>query len=55
MEATSIPAGVGVGCKGIINPDSTVVEVLPGTLHYLEGLALERSGCAAGGGPGVRR
>jgi glucokinase len=37
LEATTLPAGVGVGCKGIINPDSTLVEVLPGALHYLEG------------------
>jgi glucokinase len=29
-----------VGCKGIINPDSTLVELLPGALHYLEGLRL---------------
>src|SRR5689334_19750510 len=40
LEATSLPAGVGVGCKGIINPDSTVVEVLRGPLHFLEGLRL---------------
>ncbi|HUB78440.1 MAG TPA: ROK family protein [Bryobacteraceae bacterium] len=40
LEATTVPAGVGVGCKGIINPDSTRVEVLPGALHYLEGLCL---------------
>ena len=40
LEATAHPAGVGVGCKGIINPDSTVVELLPGSLHYLEGLRL---------------
>jgi glucokinase len=40
LEATTVPAGVGVGCKGIINPDSTEVEVLPGSLHYLEGLRL---------------
>lgn len=40
LEATSLPAGVGVGCKGIINPDSTQVETLPGTLHYLQGLRL---------------
>jgi glucokinase len=40
LEATSLPAGVGVGCKGIINPDSTLVEVLPGALHYLQGLRL---------------
>ncbi len=40
MEATELPAGVGVGCKGVINPDSTCVEILPGMLHYLEGLRL---------------
>ncbi len=40
LEATGLPAGVGVGCKGIINPDSTQVEILPGPLHYLEGLRL---------------
>lgn len=40
LEATELPAGVGVGCKGLINPDSTKVEVLPGALHYLEGLRL---------------
>ncbi|HUJ20767.1 MAG TPA: ROK family protein [Bryobacteraceae bacterium] len=31
---------VGIGCKGIINPETTRVEVLPGTLHYLEGQVL---------------
>jgi glucokinase len=40
LEATSVPAGVGIGCKGIINPDSTQVVTLPGTLHFLEGLRL---------------
>jgi len=40
LEATALPAGVGVACKGIINPDSTRVEILPGALHYLEGLRL---------------
>ena len=39
-EATDEPAGVGVGCKGIINPDSTEVEILRGSLHFLEGLRL---------------
>ncbi len=39
-EATVEPSGVGVGCKGIINPDSTEVQVLRGGLHYLEGLRL---------------
>jgi glucokinase len=29
--------GIGVGCKGIINPESTLVECLPGDLHFLEG------------------
>jgi glucokinase len=40
IEATSKPDGVGVGCKGIINPDTTQVEILPGPLHFLEGLRL---------------
>jgi len=40
LETTALPAGVGVGCKGIINPDSTEVETLPGALHYLQGLRL---------------
>jgi len=31
---------IGIGCKGIINPETTRVEVLPGTLHYLEGQVL---------------
>jgi glucokinase len=29
--------GVGIGCKGIIDAETTRVEVLPGTLHFLEG------------------
>lgn len=40
LEAVALPAGVGVGCRGIINPDSTRVEALPGTLHFLEGMRL---------------
>jgi glucokinase len=40
LEVTEAPAGVGVGCKGLINPDSTRVEILPGGLHFLEGLCL---------------
>jgi len=40
VEATAPPDGAGIGCKGIINPDSTVVETLPGALHFLEGLRL---------------
>ena len=38
--ATAQPEGVGIGCKGRINPQNTEVEILPGTLHYLEGLRL---------------
>jgi len=40
LDATVLPAGVGVGCKGTINPDSTQVESLLGGLHYLQGLRL---------------
>jgi glucokinase len=40
VDATAPPAGAGIGCKGIINPDTTAVELLPGTLHFLEGLRL---------------
>jgi glucokinase len=40
LEASGMPAGVGIGCKGLINPDSTRVEILPGALHFLQGLRL---------------
>src|SRR4051794_526364 len=40
LEATAVPAGVGIGCRGIITPDSTQIEPLPGALHFLEGLRL---------------
>jgi glucokinase len=40
IDATESPAGVGVGCKGVIDPDSTRIDLLPGALHYLEGLRL---------------
>lgn len=43
IEATakSVPVeGVGIGCKGIIRGSDTLVESLPGTLDYLEGLRL---------------
>lgn len=40
METTALPAGVGIGCKGIIDPDSTCVEMLRGSLHFLEGQRL---------------
>ncbi|HEV3331838.1 MAG TPA: ROK family protein [Bryobacteraceae bacterium] len=40
LEATAPPDGVGVGCKGTINSDSTRVETLWGALHFLQGLRL---------------
>ena len=42
LEATTVPAGVGVGCKGIINPDSTQVETLRGSLAFFGGAASQR-------------
>ena len=39
-EAVGEPVGVGVGCKGIIDPDSTEIQLLRGSLHYLQGLRL---------------
>lgn len=32
--------GAGIGCKGRLQPGTTRVEALPGTLHYLEGQEL---------------
>jgi glucokinase len=40
LETSGLPAGVGVGCKGIIDPDSTRIETLHGSLHYLQGLRI---------------
>jgi len=40
IDATEPPAGVGVGCKGLIDPDTTRIGLLPGPLHYLEGQLL---------------
>jgi len=40
LDATALPSGVGIGCKGIIDPDSTRVETLRGSLHFLEGMRL---------------
>lgn len=36
----------GIGCKGIIDPKTTRVDVLPGTLHYLEGHSLAALACS---------
>jgi glucokinase len=40
VESTSLPEGAGVGCKGIIDPDTTRIEALPGTMHFLQGLRI---------------
>jgi len=40
IEATQPPAGVGVGCKGVVDTESARIDLLPGALHYLEGLRL---------------
>ena len=39
LDASEV-VGIGIACKGIVNPETTVIENLPGTLHYLEGLNL---------------
>lgn len=36
-----IPAGVGFGCKGIIEPETTLVDRLPGAWRFLEGTHLK--------------
>lgn len=38
--ANEKPNAVGIGCKGILHPSDTTVEVLPGTMHYLQGIKL---------------
>jgi predicted NBD/HSP70 family sugar kinase len=40
LEAAALPAGVGIGCKGTINP-RTRLETQSGSWHYLEGLLLD--------------
>ena len=40
VESTALPAGVGVGCKGLIDPDTTRIESLRGPLHFLQGLRI---------------
>jgi glucokinase len=40
VESTELPAGVGVGCKGLIDPDTTRIESLRGPLHFLQGLRI---------------
>jgi len=40
VESTELPSGVGVGCKGLIDPDTTRIESLRGPLHFLQGLRI---------------
>jgi glucokinase len=40
IVCAAAPDSIGIGCKGIINSETTRVEVLPGMLHYLEGRRL---------------
>jgi glucokinase len=40
VDSTEQPAGVGVGCKGMIDPATTRIESLRGPLHFLEGLRI---------------
>jgi glucokinase len=40
VESTALPSGVGVGCKGLIDPDTTRIESLRGPLHFLQGLRI---------------
>ncbi|MBI3208862.1 MAG: ROK family protein [Candidatus Solibacter usitatus] len=47
-ELATGAAAAGFGCKGLVDTRTTVVRVLPGTLHYLEGRSLaELFGVAA--------
>ena len=55
LEATALPAGVGIGCKGIINPDSTEIEVASRDAALSRRTAAGRSGGSAAGCAGVRR
>ena len=40
IESVGPPDGVGVGCKGTINPDTTEIMSLRGHLHFLQGLRI---------------
>jgi glucokinase len=40
VKSAGQPAGAGIACKGVIEPETTRVAVLPGTLHFLEGFRL---------------
>src|SRR5262249_37816019 len=41
LQCAKVPVqGIGIGCKGIIDPDSSRVKSLPGDLNFLEGQLL---------------
>lgn len=40
LENHEPPRGAGIGCKGIVNPATSVVEICPGTFSFLEGVEL---------------
>jgi glucokinase len=40
VDGTELPSGVGVGCKGLIDPATTRIESLRGPLHFLQGLRI---------------
>lgn len=35
-------SGIGIGCKGIVDPATTEIVALPGDMHYLEGRRLDK-------------
>jgi glucokinase len=37
LKATPEPTAAGIGCKGIIDPETARIRVLPGTLNFMEG------------------
>ena len=42
IEGSEVLAGVGIGCKGIVNPMTSEVEICPGTFSFLETHRLDR-------------
>ena len=55
LPANGRLAGVGIGCKGIIDPGNSRVRILPGPFRFLEGERLDRwIERAAGSGIAIR-
>ncbi|HKV40167.1 MAG TPA: ROK family protein, partial [Blastocatellia bacterium] len=40
LDRESRMAGIGIGCKGVVNSATTRIEALPGTFRFLEGVCL---------------